>query len=151
LPHGWQITSAIAKGFGRICTREFDSAQSSSTSAIETNYANTSDTISDRLQDIFHQDDDDLDELDDEPPSRDRRRVDVFDTVRLDDDIERDDTRSSSRSYRYSYFRDRERDPNNRVSSPRPLSDFNVIEVDGKLSISIDELIAARIIFNDKL
>jgi antitoxin HigA-1 len=91
-----------SQGFWQNLQRQFDSAQSSSTSAIETNYANTSDTILDRLQDIFHQDDDDLDELDDEPPSRYRRRADVFDTdrpwgarlrVRLDDDIERDDTR----------------------------------------------------------
>jgi hypothetical protein len=37
---------------------------------------------------------------------------------------------------RYNYFRDRERNVKSRGSSPRPLSDFNVIEVDGKLSIS---------------
>jgi addiction module HigA family antidote len=140
-----------SQGFWQNLQRQFDTAQSSSTSAIETSYAKTSGTISDRLQDIFHQDDDDFDELDDEPPSRYRRRADVFDTARLDDNIERDDTRSSSRSYRYSDFGDRALDPNSRVSLPRPLSDFNVIEVDGKLSISIDELIAAGIIFNDNL
>jgi antitoxin HigA-1 len=140
-----------SQGFWQNLQRQFDSAQSSSTSAIEASYAKTSGTISDRLQDIFHQDDDDFDELDDEPPSRYRRRADVFDTARLDDDIERDDTRSSSLSYRYGDFGDRERDVKSRRSSPRPLSDFNVIEVDGKLSISIDELIAAGIIFNNKL
>jgi addiction module HigA family antidote len=140
-----------SQGFWQNLQRRFDSVQSSSTSAIETSYAKTSGTISDRLQDIFHQDDDDFDELDDEPPSRYRRRADVFDTARLDDDIERDDTRSSSLSYRYGDFGDRERDVKSRGSLPRPLSDFDLIEVDGKLSISIDELIAARIIFNDKL
>lgn len=140
------------QGFWQNLQRQFDSAQSSSTSAIsETSYAKTSSTISDRLQDIFPQDDDDFDELDDEPPSRYGRRADLFDTARLDDDIERDDTRSSSHSYRYSDFGDRERDVESRGISPRPLSDFDIIEVDGKLSISIDELIAARIIFNDKL
>jgi addiction module HigA family antidote len=141
-----------SQGFWQNLQRQFDSAQSSTTSATsETSYANTSGSILDRLQDIFHRDNNDFDELDDEPPSRYKRRADVFDTARLDDDIERHDTRSIGRSYRYSDFGDRERDVESRRSSPRPLSDFNVIEVDGKLSISIDELIAAGIIFNDKL
>lgn len=139
-----------SQGFWQNLQRQFDSAQSSTTSAIETSYAKTSSTVLDRLQGIFYQDDDDLDDLDDEPPSRYRRRADVFDPVRLDDDIDGDDTRSSRRRDRHIYFRDRERDPNNRVSLPRPLSDFDIMEVDGKLSISIDELMAAGIIFNDK-
>jgi hypothetical protein len=147
---------AIAKGSGRIFKREFDSAQSSSTSAIsETSYAKVSGTVSNRLQDIFHQDDDDFDELDDEPPSRYRKGRDVFNANRLDDDIERavrdrpwgrEHTRSSSRKDRHIYFQDRALDPNNRLSLPRPLSDFDLIKVDGKLSISIDELMAEGIV-----
>jgi toxin HigB-1 len=149
-----------SQGFWQNLQRQSDSAQSSTTSAIETSYVNTSDTVLDRLQDIFYQDDDNLDELDDEPPSLYRRRRGVLSAdrpwgarlrVRLDDDIDGDDTRSSSRRDRHIYFRDRPLDPKNRVSLPRPLSDFDIIEVDGKLSISIDELMAAGIIFNDKL
>jgi addiction module HigA family antidote len=156
------IAAQLASYFGnsqefwRNLQRQFDSAQSSSTSTM----SDRASTVLDRLQDIFHQDDDDLDELDDEPPSRYGRRRCMFDTdrpwearlrVRLDDDINRDDTRSSDRRDRHIYFRDRERDLNNRVSLPRPLSDFELIEVDGKLSISIDELMAAGIIFDDNL
>ncbi len=82
-----------SQGFWQNLQRQFDSAQSSTMSATsESSYANTS-SILERLQDIFHSDDDDLDELDDDPPSRYRRRRDVFDTIRLDDRIERDDTR----------------------------------------------------------
>jgi addiction module HigA family antidote len=121
-----------SQGFWQNLQRQFDSAQSSSTSTM----SDRASTVLERLQDIFQQDDDDFDELDDEPPSRYGRRADLFDTARLDDDIERDDTRSSSRSYRYSDFGDRERDVESRGSSPRPLSDFDIIEVDGKLSIS---------------
>ena len=150
-----------SQGFWQNLQRQFDSAQSSSTSTIsEASSTRAGGTISDRLQGIFCQDDDDFDELDDESLNRYGRRRDVLDTdrpwgarlrVRLDGYIDCDDTRSSSRRDRYSYFRERERDPNNRLSLPRPLSDFNVIEVDGKSSISIDELMAAGIIFNDKL
>ena len=49
------------------------------------------------------------------------------------------------RADRYSYFRDRERDLNSRII-PRPLSDFDLIEVNRKLFISLDELMAVMII-----
>jgi antitoxin HigA-1 len=138
-----------SQGFWQNLQRQFDSTQSSLRSAIsEASYS----TVLERLQGIFHQDDDDFDEPDDYySPSRYRRRRDVLDTDRLDDYINREDTLSSSCRDRYSYFRGRDRDPNSRVSLPRPLSDFNVIEVDGKLSISIEELIAVGIIFDNKL
>ena len=52
----------------------------------------------------------------------------------------------SDRRDRCIYSRDLERDLNSHVSLPRPLSDFDLIEVNGKLFISLDELMAVRII-----
>jgi hypothetical protein len=75
---------------------------------------------------------------DDDLPSRYKRRRAALGFNKLDD--------YSDRCDRYSYFRDLKRDLNSRVSLPKPLSDFDMIEVGGKLSISIDELTAAGII-----
>ena len=138
------IAAQLASYFGnseqfwRNLQQQFDAKQSSSEySRSESGYSTAGNTIVDRLADIFRQDDDgDLEEPFDDLPSRYRRRRDVFDADGLDDYIERDDTRSSSRSYRYSDFGDRERDVKSRGSLARPLSDFDIIEVDGKLSIS---------------
>jgi len=69
LQHSWQVTLTIAKVSGRIFKREFDSAQSSSTSTSEASYSKANGTVLDRLQGIFQQDDDDFDEPDEAPPT----------------------------------------------------------------------------------
>ena len=59
----------------------------------ETSYSKGSGTVSNRLQSIFHQNKDDFEEPYEDPPNRYKRRTDVLDADRLDDYIDREDTR----------------------------------------------------------
>ncbi len=92
----------------------------------------------DRLKDLFRGDDYLGNPFYDQPNYPRKRRL-------VRDELDN----YGSRLDPQQYFDELKRSMRRRENLPRPSSDFEMIEVDGKLAIALEDLIAAGIIYND--